>query len=207
MVFDDIAHSPLQDRVINLWRGRRKTTGGPQPSTRRTAIQALDEAERELLAEHYDLVCKVARKIAPDWWEDAAQIATFGAVKGIRSWRPDGGTPLAKWIAYNAAHQVRRAISRGKAPIPGIELDFDVEDDHQAEEEVDRRDEIAAMRDAVDDLPDPYRQVILFYLATNNKKTAARRMRWGQLRYNQALLVAQEYLRWRYRGGSTSAAA
>jgi len=122
-------------------------------------------------------------------------------VKGLRSWRSDGGTPLAKWIAYNAAHQVRRAISRGKAPFATPELDFDVEDDHQAEEEVDRRDEIDAMRAAVvDDLPDPYRQVVLAYIKTGNKKKAAQQLRWGEARLNKTLDTATKYLRWRWRG-------
>jgi len=163
-------------------------------------LTPLTPAEQQLVETHYDLLCRVARKRSPDWWRDARQIGFIGLVKGIRSFCPDGGMPLEKWLARHIDFEIRRAIDRGKAPLATPELAFDVAAPH-GEDIVELRDEIVAMRAKIDTLPEPIRKAVLAHLAEadqgragGEQARAARKLGWPLWRMRDTIERAQRLL-------------
>jgi len=159
--------------------------------------QPLTPAERQIIIDYYPLILSVARKLAPEWFDEAVSLAVTGAIKGLRSWRTDGGQPLDKWIAQHANYEIRRQIDKGKAPItatpeipPG--LDAAAPDDRGL---LEHRDEIEWMHDRINKLPEPLRMTLNNFLDLDGSvEKVAKRQGWPVWRVRDTLSRARRLL-------------
>lgn len=167
----------------NLLQSRRISTVDKHDNNYSGVFQItpLTSEEKRTIEDHVHLLPGIAGNLAPLWWhEEAVQIGFFGMAKAVRSWRPDGGQTLEKWLAAHANYEIRRAIDRGKAEVTSPELqDFDppTEDSHEAE--VDRRDETEILWARIDALPAPLNKAARAYIEVSNKVVVAQKLGWS----------------------------
>lgn len=156
-------------------------------------VEQLSQEEKTACDDHFPLLLKVARAVAPRW-DDAVSVGFFGLLHGLRTYdasRASLETWLTSRIRWAIQDGLRRERTRRVASLDLMIDDwgFDVED-HRGRLDADTQ----AMIDALGELPEADQDLTWAYLSTGNLDRAAGVVGLPQAVARRRMAQLKEYL-------------
>ena len=159
--------SQARGRAVGPVSGPRPTLGGAPAGTATPSPRPIEASRfRDLIAPHIDAAYSLARYLArdPAAAEDIAQEALMKALRALDTLRGDAVRPWLLTIVRNTYFDWRRRGDERLVTGPAAEVAFATTPDtaqESAETGLIRRGDVEALRTAIADIPEPFREALV----------------------------------------------